>query len=100
MSTQTLWGSVSAGGTFVSNSSGVSIAPSGNPGEYMITFIQPFSAIPAIVGSQTGFGDDDENTLDGVVFPVVSPTGATALTGDSTGSLIDRSFSFLAVGPD
>jgi hypothetical protein len=70
-----------------------------NSGQYLITFVPPFADTPAIVGSQTRFGNvNDENPSDNVVFPLLDNGSATAVTGDSDGNHRDRSFSFIARG--
>lgn len=68
-------------------------------GQYLITFTPPFADTPAIVGSQTNFGNvSDENPSDNVVFPLLDKGSATVVTGDSEGNHKDRTFSFIARG--
>ncbi|MEO9899513.1 hypothetical protein [Nisaea sp.] len=67
-------------------------------GEFQINCNDDFDVTLAIVGSQTSFGSDDQNTLDKVVFPFSNKNGATALTGDSSGNKSSRPFSFAAIG--
>lgn len=92
----TISGVVNANGSIASGS-GFSVTRQ-TTGQYVIDFTQAFSELPAIVGSQTQFGNIGQNTRDNVVFPFVSNGSATALTGDSNGSHTDRSFSFIAIG--
>jgi hypothetical protein len=97
MTTVTLWASVNSDGTSNSKSSGVEVYRNGT-GEYEIKFSTAFLDLPAIVGSQCGFDSFSEDTIDNVVFPVLSTMSAVALTGDSKGNKTDRGFSFIVIG--
>ncbi|KVN39757.1 hypothetical protein WJ63_30035 [Burkholderia pyrrocinia] len=66
-------------------------------GTYQLSFNSAFANNPAIVGSQWGYGGG-QNTLDNVIFPALSGSGATVQTGDSNGKYTDRNFSFIAIG--
>lgn len=92
-----VYGTIAADGAIVYGE-GFTCSRQGD-GQYLIDFEPSFSSLPAIVGSQTGYGDLDENTQDNVIFPFLSTGSATALTGDKGGSATDRQFSFIAVGP-
>lgn len=91
------WANVSANGSIYAASEGISITRIGD-GQYAISFSPPFSKVPAIVGTQTGYGTINERTTDNVVFPFVSEANATALTGDDKGIHVDRGFSIIAIG--
>lgn len=96
--TQTiLWGNVSSDGSLAQGSPGVKTCI-GNVGVYLIDFGLTFTVTPAIVGSQTQYGSATEGNTDGVVFPIVSTSSATAVTGDGSGNHQNRSFSFVVVG--
>lgn len=97
MATRFLWGVIFYDGTIWVGSGGFSVTRQ-TAGRYVIIFDPPFPHIPAIVGSQVNWGNDKQNTLDNVVFPVVNVNLATALTGATDGSHVDRNFSFIAVG--
>jgi|LakMenEpi03Aug12_release.lakeMendotaPanAssembly.Ray.scaffolds.fasta_scaffold592826_1 hypothetical protein len=99
MTTKTLWGVVNKDGSIKSSGGGFTITHQGN-GEYIISFSPTFSATPSIVGSQVLYGQESEKPLDNVVFPFLNSSTATAFTGDSKGDQEDRSFSFIAIGPD
>jgi hypothetical protein len=96
MATKTIYGTVASDGRIISGSGFISQRQ--NNGTYVIDFEPGFSNIPAIVGSQTGYGNINENPLDGIVFPYLNQGSATALTGDSSGGKTDRQFSFIAIG--
>jgi hypothetical protein len=101
----TIWGSIAANGTISSGSRD----PDGDDynftvthnstGEYGITFKGNFIAMPAVVGSQNNYGQEDsESPLDNIVFPVVGTDSAIAVVGDASGKRQDRSFAFIAIG--
>lgn len=92
----TIYGTINKDGVILSGS-GFSVTKH-QTGQFIIDFEQEFKDIPAIVGSQTGWGKLSENTLDNVVFPFLSNGSATALTGDSSGDPSSRQFSFIAMG--
>lgn len=94
--TVTVYGTIGKDGKAISGSGFESSAQ--KTGQYLIDFDQKFIDIPAIVGSQTGWNDLDENPLDNVVFPLLNISSATALTGGSNGALSNRQFSFIAIG--
>lgn len=99
METVTLWGQINADGSIASSGGGFKVFPQQNqPGVYLITFQTSFTTLPAIVGTQTMFGNVAESNTDGIVFPVVSTDGAYAKTGDGSGNAQNRSFSFIAIG--
>ena len=99
MSTMTVWGVVNKDGSINSSSGGFSVTHQGH-GEYTISFSPAFSATPAITGSQVLFAQDNQSTLDGIVFPYLNSGAATVFTGDGGGSQEARSFSFIAMGPE
>jgi hypothetical protein len=92
-----VWGEINADGSILSGQGFESTRIS--TGQYSIVFTPTFPVTPAIVGSQTRYGNAGQNPVDNIVFPFVSNAQATALTGDNTGRLQDRNFSFIAVGP-
>ena len=96
MSVTTIYGTVSAQGNKISGSSGFSVQKQ-STGTYHIDFETNFSEIPAIVGSQTGFGTGQLPT-DVVDFPFLQEGYATAITGDAHRNFEDRQFSFIAIG--
>jgi hypothetical protein len=71
-------------------------------GVYDINFADPFTGIPSASVTQVypdiNFGAPGL-TLDNSVINGLSNTRARFTTGDSTGSLNDRSFSFIVMGP-
>jgi hypothetical protein len=91
------WGTVDSNGQRVSDGGGSTVTHI-NPGEYTISLGYKVTTIPAIVGSQTRSGNVSEANTDGIVFPLLAPQSATAITGDNTGAQQDRSFSFIAAG--
>lgn len=95
-----LWGTVLADGTVANSSGGFTVGYNSNtPGIYQINFdASEFSTVPAIVGTQTNLGDLTEANTDGVVFPLLSASSATAVTGNNKSTIEDRTFSFIAVG--
>ena len=95
MSATTIYGTVSAEGNKISGS-GFSVSKQ-STGKYLIDFENNFSEIPAIVGSQTGFGDG-QIPSDVIDFPFLQEGHATAITGDGLHKLQDRQFSFIAIG--
>ncbi|MCY7296892.1 hypothetical protein [Alteromonas sp. a30] len=97
MSIQTIWGVIDKYGRVMSGS-GFSVKRD-NDGEYVITFSTPFTALPAITGSQVLYGSTGEWPSDGVVFPILSTDSATAITGGKEEDISDRTFSFIAIGP-
>jgi hypothetical protein len=92
-----LWGTINADGTIESSSGGFTVTPGDEDGHYAIAFAVPFNTIPSIVGSQIGFGGN-ENPLDNIVFPKLNNEYAKAITGDAQGNARNRSFSFIAIG--
>lgn len=66
-------------------------------GAYQITFNTPFSEIPTIVATQTGFGGG-EIPADVVDIPSLEKDSATVITGDANNQFSDRQFSFIAIG--
>ncbi|ORT89389.1 hypothetical protein B7G54_00125 [Burkholderia puraquae] len=66
-------------------------------GTYQLSFSTTFTRTPAITGSQWGYGGG-QNTLDNVIFPALSGSGATIQTGDSNGKYSDRNFNFIVIG--
>ena len=96
MAQVTLWGSVQGNGTVVDGSGGFTVKRE-STGTYQLSFSTAFTKTPAIVGSQWGYGGG-QNTLDNVIFPALSGSGATIQTGDSYGKYSDRNFSFVAIG--
>lgn len=100
-----IWGVVKADGTILSGSTGNGTGYNFNvvnqsAGVYQIQFDDDFDATPAITGSQVLWGNLGQNSLDNIVFPYLNENGATAIVGDSNGSHQNRSFSFIAIGPD
>lgn len=91
------YGRVDKGGNKKTGSGFVSYRQ--DAGTYIITFDPPFTEAPAVVGNQTDFGTTGESTLDQVTFPIVTANSCTVLTGGSGGNHEDRSFSFMAIGP-
>ena len=89
------WGTVDANGVVISNGGGASVSPE-KPGAYDINL--NYTNTPAIVGSQTSSGNSGEANTDGIVFPFVTPSQATAFTGNNVGSQQNRSFSFITAG--
>ena len=71
-----------------------------SPGVFVISFLTIFAKVPAIIGSQNQFNQMGQDPRDNVVFPFVSTTAATAITGDSSGNHLDRTFSFIAIGDE
>ncbi len=96
MALRTIYGIVGPTGSIVSGS-GFAVSRTNN-GEYQVQFNAQFSRIPAVVGSQVLFGNEDEDTRDNVIFPFLNTNGFTAITGDSGGSHKDRNFAFTVVG--
>ncbi|PTW61744.1 hypothetical protein C8N35_102460 [Breoghania corrubedonensis] len=94
--TKTVWGTVSGNGDLLAGA-GCTISKQGT-GIYVIDFTTSFSGVPALVGSQTGFGSQGQSPLDNVAFPFLTGGTATAVTGDNQGSKEDRQFSFIAIG--
>lgn len=94
--TVTVYGTIDKDGNKVSGSGFESSKQ--KSGQFLIDFDQKFNAIPAIVGSQTGYDEQNENPLDNVVFPFLNTGSATANTGDASGGLSSRQFSFIAMG--
>lgn len=97
-----VWGAISKDGSVANGSRGssgsynFSVSRVGT-GTYNVIFAPPFSGLPAISGSQWGFGSS-QNTRDNVTFPQLSNATATVYTGDSGGDRSDRNFSFIAIG--
>ena len=99
MSINTIYGTVSAKGNKISGSGFSVKKKSKSTGTYLISFDNEFSEIPAIVGSQTGYGDE-EYPVDILDFPHLQKGGATVITGDGPGNFSDRQFSFIAIGQE
>ena len=91
-----VWAEVGSDGELLSGA-GCTVLKT-HEGTYQIDFTDNFSATPAIVGSQVNRHSPEEVTTDNVVFPFVTNSQATALTGNQSGDLSNRSFSFIAVG--
>ena len=91
------WGTVDANGVMISSGGGASVSPE-KTGAYEINLA--YTSIPAIVGSQTSSGNTGEANTDGIVFPFLDQTQASAFTGDNNGTAQNRSFSFIAAGED
>jgi hypothetical protein len=97
-----IWGAITKDGSVANGSRGgpgsynFSVSRVGT-GTYSLTFTPSFSGLPAISGSQWGFGNS-QNTRDNVTFPQLSNATATVFTGDSSGERSDRNFSFIAIG--
>ncbi len=96
MPVQTIWGSINANGTKASGENySVTLLETG---VYVISFEPVFNGLPAVVGSQTRYGNIKEHNTDGVAFPLLSYATATAVTGNGDGSKENRDFSFIATG--
>ena len=93
-----LWGVINADGTTASGSGGFTIPKPSQAGQYVINFTTPFTAIPAIVATQTNSNNLTEANTDGIVVPILSNTSATLITGNNKSTQEPRSFSFIAVG--
>ena len=96
MVTKTIYGTVSKDGEIISGTG--FLVERQSTGTYLIDFEPGFANVPSVVGSQTGYGKIDENTLDSVVFPYINRGSATVLTGNASGDKRDRQFSFTAIG--
>ncbi|WP_417690825.1 hypothetical protein [Roseibium sp.] len=101
----TIWGVVSEAGAMLSGSTDRDGNPAFkvanvSPGVYQIVFESTFPSVPAITGSQVLYGKTSEIPLDNIVFPLLDAEGATAVVGDSSGNLTNRSFSFIVAGDD
>ncbi|OXI82902.1 hypothetical protein CFB50_28510 [Burkholderia sp. AU33423] len=66
-------------------------------GTYQLSFSTAFIKTPAATASQWGYGGG-QSTLDNVIFPALSGSGATIQTGDANGKYTDRNFSFVIIG--
>ncbi|VWD58933.1 MULTISPECIES: hypothetical protein [Burkholderia cepacia complex] len=96
MAQVTLWGSVQGNGTVVDGSGGFTVKRE-STGTYQLSFSTAFIKTPAATASQWGYGGG-QNTLDNVIFPALSGSGATIQTGDANGKYTDRNFSFVIIG--
>lgn len=101
MSNQIIFGNVNAIGTKFTGSDGFSVNRQ-SKGTYVISFNPDFTESPALVTSQNfpdWNGDGvSGNTKDNVVIHKLSNNQAILTTGDQDGNLIDRNFSFIAIG--
>ncbi|SHM24441.1 hypothetical protein [Roseibium suaedae] len=100
-----IWGVVKADGTILSGSTGNGTGYNFNvvnqsAGTYQIQFNDDFEGMPAITGSQVLWGNLNQSPLDNVVFPYLNQNGATAIVGGAGGDHTNRSFAFIAIGPD
>ncbi len=95
MAVKSLYGTVSSEGTIISGT-GYTVQRV-SKGTYSINFIENFSEVPAIVGSQTGFGNG-QKPEDVVDFPYLDHESATAITGNTSDDHSDRQFSFIVMG--
>ena len=99
---KTVWGSIASNGAIVSGSTNsgdgynFSVNPSTTrPGQYYINFNPVFATVPAVVGSQNNYGNNNvESPSDGVSMPTVTPTYFVP----SNLFVVTRSFAFIAVG--
>lgn len=97
-----IWGAINSDGSIANGSQAnpgshnFSVSHVGT-GTYNLFFLPAFSGLPAISGSQWGFGTS-QDTRDNVTFPVLSNAAATVFTGDSSGNRSNRKFSFIAIG--
>ena len=89
------WGTVDKNGIAVSGGNRVTRFIDG---EYSISFAFKGSTVPAVVGTQTRYGNLDEANTDGIVFTNVFASAATAITGNNVGTKENRSFCFMAMG--
>ncbi|WP_256979337.1 MULTISPECIES: hypothetical protein [unclassified Burkholderia] len=96
MAQVTLWGSVQGNGTVVDGSGGFTVKRE-STGTYQLSFSTAFIKTPAATASQWGYGGG-QSTLDNVIFPALSGSGATIQTGDANGKYTDRNFSFVIIG--
>ncbi|MGJ5175808.1 hypothetical protein ACQR16_17875 [Bradyrhizobium oligotrophicum] len=98
----TVWGVVNADASIQPGSSTNFTVESSQPGVYTINFDPPFTAPPAIVGTQCQYDKPgapiNESTKDGLVFPQVTANSATVETGNSLSTWVPRTFSFVAMG--
>ncbi|WP_157915389.1 hypothetical protein [Burkholderia ubonensis] len=92
-----IWGTIDKNGSIL-NGSGDFTVENVSSGKYAISFSPGFSALPGIVGSQNNYNDSGQANSDGVAFPFVNKNSCQANTGNSTGSLQNRSFAFIAIG--
>lgn len=91
------WATVNSNGTLLSSGGAITISPHNlGSGQYVTSL--PYNSMPSIVGCQTRLGNTSEANTDGIVFPFLSATSATAITGNNNGTPDDRSFSFIAAG--
>lgn len=94
-------GTVNSDGTIAAGS-GFSVTKQGT-GEYLITFTQAFSARPSGSVAQVYPNLDDfgagGSTLDNALFTGIDSIGAKVITGGSTGTRLDRYFTFIIIGP-
>lgn len=91
-----VWGTINADGSVVDGSDDFSVSVQGS-GQYVISFSPTFSGTPAVVGSQTRFGNLGEWPSDTLCFPFVSGGSVTAITGSGSNPG-NRNFSFIAIG--
>jgi hypothetical protein len=89
----------------IAGGGGFSVAKDG-AGRYRITFTTPFADIPSASATQifTGVGSvaatNSGSTLDNAVIYGISSTGINIATGNSSGTVGDRSFSFIVIGSE
>lgn len=97
MATLRLLGSIAANGGVSNSSTGFTVT---NPsaGIYVIHFSPAFTSVPAVVATQTNYGNTGESNTDGAAVPLVSKSSATIITGDGGGAKQNRAFSFVAIG--
>jgi hypothetical protein len=67
-------------------------------GEYRITFANPFSGLPSATANQLALGTGSEIT-DNALIGSVANNGMTVYVGAASNKRIDRSFSFIVMGP-
>lgn len=96
-------GSVHSNATTIAGGGGFDVTKVGT-GQYQIDFNTPFSDMPSATVSQvysdfTSFGSPG-STLDNAIINGLSSTGLRVVTGDGSGNLADRDFSFIVVGSE
>jgi hypothetical protein len=99
MPTKVIAGRVNADGT-VQAGSGFFLRPLGD-GIYLVEFDQSLEAIPTVVIKENwrnwnDFEFENGDSRDNAVLVAVDQKGFKLITGDSTGTKVDRNFSFIA----
>lgn len=96
---RTVYGFVSADATNYSGSgiAGISVV---SPGLYQIEFATPFTTLPAVIATQQfdNGGGNPGSLLDNAIVSDIQLGSCRIATGDSTGNLSARNFSFEATG--